>query len=123
MTARREALDAERAKGTAAEEEIREVSFQVAVGKTKSEVEELNSLVAGERHDDRRGDHVRVHAALEPVRHGGEGPVRHDAGDADFALFVGEDVGAGDQVLNGSGVEKLDVGKLYRVGRRPDPKM
>ena len=61
------------------------------------------------RGDDERGvDRVGVHAALVVVVHGHKGPVGHDSRDADLAVF-GIARRASDQVLDGSGVEKLDV--------------
>jgi hypothetical protein len=59
------------------------------------------TVVAGRGDDDGRVDGIGVHAGLVVVVHGDEGPVSHDAGDADAAVAVF----AGDEVFDGGGVE------------------
>jgi len=46
------------------------------------------------------------------VRERHQSEVGDDAGNADAARDLGERVGARDEVLDGRGVEKLDVGEL-----------
>lgn len=69
--------------------------------------------MAGGGDDERGVDGVGVHAGLVVVVHGDEGPVGDDTGDADGAVGA---VGAGDQVLDGGGVEELDVGEGEDLG-------
>ena len=59
--------------------------------------------------DNKRGiDGVGVHAALVVVVHGDEGPVGYDTSDADLPIRAS---GAGDEVLDGCGVEELNIGE------------
>lgn len=46
------------------------------------------------------------------MRHGDESEVRDDAGDATSARDLRERVGARDEVLDGGGVEELDIREL-----------
>lgn len=80
-----------------------------------------NSLMTSEREDDRRDDHVRVHAALKTVGQSRQSPVGDDSRDANFARLIGEDVGASDQVFDSDSVEKLDIRELEsRLGVESD---
>lgn len=73
--------------------------------------------MTGERKDDRRDDHVRVHAALKTMGESCQSPIGDDARDANFARLIGEDIGASDQVFDGDSVEKLDVRELKSRSR------
>lgn len=73
------------------------------------------TVVASGGDNQRRVDGVRVHARLVIVVHRDQGPVGDHTGDADPAVALGRL--AGDQVLNGSGVEQLDVGHLQHLGQ------
>ena len=73
--------------------------------------------MTGERKDDRRDDHVRVHAALKTMGESCQSPIGDDARDANFARLIDEDIGASDQVFDGDSVEKLDVGELKSRSR------
>lgn len=67
--------------------------------------------------DDERGvDGVGVHAGLVVVVHGDEGPVCHDAGDADGGGVRDGGGGARDEVFDCGGVEELDVGEGEDLG-------
>ena len=68
----------------------------------------------GGGNDDGSVDGVGIHARLIVVVHSNEGPVRDDTGNAD--VTVGHL--AGDEILNGGGVEELDVGKGEDFGQR-----
>ena len=64
--------------------------------------------------DDGRIDGIGVHAGLIIVVHSDQRPISDHARDADAAAHLGArglDVRAGDEVLDGGGVEELDVGE------------
>lgn len=67
----------------------------------------------GGGNDDGSVDGVGVHTGLIIVVHSHEGPVGDDPGNTDIP--VGQL--AGDEVFNGGGVEKLDVGKGEDFGQ------
>lgn len=68
--------------------------------------------MTGKGQNNRRDDHVRIHAALKTVRESRQSPVGDHAGDANFARLVGENIGASDQVFDSDSVEELDVREL-----------
>ena len=107
-----EALDAEGTEGA---------TGKTRVGSLFPSKRTRNSLMTGERENDRRDDHVRVHAALKTVSQSRQSPVGDNSGDANFARLIGEDVGASDQVFDSDSVEKLDVRELEsRSGVKSD---
>jgi len=67
--------------------------------------------------DHRRVDGVGVHAALVVVVHRHEGPVGHDTGDAYTGLVLAVFIRARDEVLDGGGVEELDVVHSEHAGQ------
>jgi len=68
----------------------------------------------GGGNDDGSVDSVGIHARLIIVVHSNEGPVCDDTGNAD--ITVGHL--AGDEILNGGGVEELNVGKGEDFGQK-----
>lgn len=68
----------------------------------------------GGGNDDGSVDGVGIHAGLIIVVHSHEGPVGNDPGNAD--ITVGHL--ARDEILNGGGVEELDVGKGEDFGQK-----
>lgn len=75
------------------------------------------TIVTGGRDDKRCIDGVRVHAGLVVVMHGDKGPVGHHTSNADSGRVGRSWGGTGDEVLDGSGVEELDVGEGENLGK------
>ena len=75
------------------------------------------TIVTGGGDDKRCIDGVRVHAGLVVVMHGDKGPVGHHTSNADSSRVGRSWGGTGDEVLNGSGVEELDVGEGKDLGK------
>lgn len=74
------------------------------------------AVVARRADEHGRVDGRRVHAGLVVVVHGDQGPVGHDAGDADAARR--RVVAARDEVLDRRRVEQLDVGERQHPGQQ-----
>jgi hypothetical protein len=75
------------------------------------------AVVAGGADDHGRIDGVGVHAGVVVVVQGDEGPVDDHAGDLGV-LGVTAGGGPGDQILDGGGVEELDVGEGEDLGQQ-----
>lgn len=69
--------------------------------------------MSGSTDDERRIDGVGIHARLVVVMHGDKCPVSDDAGNAQAGLSR-----ARDEILDGSGVEELDVGEGQDFGEK-----
>ena len=71
--------------------------------------------MSGGADDKWRVDGVGVHAGLVVVVHRDQGPVGNHTGDAH--IIRPGNLTTGNEVLDGGGVEKLDVGELEHLGQ------
>lgn len=69
--------------------------------------------MAGRRNDEGGIDRIRIHTRLIVVVHGDQCPVRHDARQTDPAVIVD----TSDEILDGRGIEQLDIRKLEDFGQ------